>query len=162
MPPHKVEYDSTILKILDSTSVEILGYRPWINFTDLLRRVEQIHPEVTDITLERHLNKLLEQGRLIKYGPRNYCPNGKKKLARKERVFYRINPGDSVKQRQVVKNSFYDYLSRHKSKGHVVESKHTDGHIYTQINCRPTFPLYSYDIEQELFALRDFLLDQSV
>jgi hypothetical protein len=156
VPPHKIEYDSVILEVLDSSFVEIHdGYRPWMNFTDLLRRVQQIYPEINDVTLDRHLIKMHEQGILIRYGPdKSKLP---REVSRRDRTFYRINSGINTMPYPTGGNDLYRFLSFHKSSGHIVETKHTNDSIYVQINYRPTFPLYSYNEEQELILLRDFL-----
>jgi hypothetical protein len=141
MPPHKVKYDSAIMKLLDSTFIEIPGYRPWLNFTDLFRRVKQIHPEITEVTLTRHLHKMVNRKILIRYGPDG------SKLARNNRIFYRINPGTNSTQRPNGRRSLYHFLSWHKSFGHIIETRYAENHITVQINKRPTFPMYTYDSE---------------
>jgi hypothetical protein len=156
VPPHKFEYDSLILKVLDSTFVEIMdGFRPWMNFTDLLRRVQQIYPEIKDVTLHRHLVKMLKQGILIKYGPDKSKLS--REVSRNDRIFYRINPGINTMPYPTGSKDLYRFLSFHKSSGHIIETRHTNGSIYVQINYRPTFPLYSYNIEQELTILSAWL-----
>jgi hypothetical protein len=99
----------------------------------------------------RHLDKMIERKILIRYGPDG------SELARSNRTFYRINPGINSTRRAYGRQSLYHFLSWHRSFGHIVETRHTDGSIYVQINTRPTFPMYEYDPMYEHELLLHFV-----
>jgi hypothetical protein len=143
-PPHKSDYDSRILWHLNRTTRRYVGrpslhmekfqcrsFKPFLTFSDL-RRLTRMHRT----TLMRHLNKLVKDRILIKYGPLD------SKLDRENRTFYCANTrfrGVYHSTNTKAARDFCKYLSKSRRLGQVLMTNDTREYLITGGQVRSLF-----------------------